>query len=70
MAANPKWTNYAVVKVPLRDLEALGFGVQLTPEQCPFESIRQAHASIFGVTGENRQQAIDLFGRCVTREPT
>jgi hypothetical protein len=68
-AANARWVAYGILKVRVRELETLGLRVFLTPEQCLVDRIRHAHASIFGVTGENRQRVIDLFGRCVTREP-
>jgi hypothetical protein len=68
-AANPKWTRQAVLRIRIGDLRKLELEVVRSPSQCPFETIREAHASILGVTSENRESVIALFGRSVVRPP-
>ena len=66
---NPKWRDQAVVKVRVGDLRELGLDICSSPDDCNLPHARDAHASIHGVTKENRQTVIDLFGRRVFRPP-
>lgn len=68
--ANPNWRDQGVVKVQASQLTDLGLEVRMTPEQCTkFTSIAHSHASIYRVTGENRQAVPNLFNKHVVRAP-
>ncbi len=70
-AANPAWERFGVVRLRVGELGSLGVSVRMTPMDCDprFESIRPAHATLFGVTTQNRDDVIALFARRLERLP-
>ncbi len=61
--ACPKWCDWRVAEVPVREMLELGVGVRLSPQDCPFEAIRHAHASLIGVTRQKRNLLIRIIER-------
>ena len=70
--ANPAWLQFGVVRVRVGALKPLGLSVRLTPMDCDarFDAVRDAHATLLGVTSENRDDVVALFGRHLQRLPT
>jgi hypothetical protein len=65
----PKWSLQGVIEIEVGDLERMGLRVVFSPEDCNLPSIRDAHASLEGVTGENRDQVVDLLASRLVRPP-
>lgn len=59
--ACPKWMAWRVAEVPIDAILKLGVEVRLSPQDCEFESIRHAHASLIGVTKAKRSNLIRLL---------
>ncbi len=70
-AANPAWQKFGVVRVEVAELQQLGLTVRFTQMDCDarFEDLRPAHATLFGVTAENRDDVVALLARHLERPP-
>lgn len=60
-AACPKWKTWLFSEVPVGDVNALGVDVRMSPNDCQFESIKHAHASLLNVTKSIRPSLIRLI---------
>ena len=58
-----KWRMWRVAEVPVAEVLAVGARVVLSPQDCRFESIRHAHASLLDVTKERRNKLIRIIER-------
>lgn len=61
VAANPRWGSYLRAEVLAEQLRELGIDVRLSPQDCEFELVRDAHASLLGVNRERRNKLIRLL---------
>lgn len=59
--ANSKWRAHRVAEVPAASLVAIGLQVRYSPGECPFPSVSHAHASLIGITRENRPRVLRLI---------
>jgi len=59
--ACPKWQTWRAARIPVEKVVDLGVKVVLSPQDCPFESIRHAHASLLGVDKQRRNKLIKLI---------
>ena len=62
-----KWQAWRVAEVPVAEVLAIGARVVLSPQDCPFESIRHAHASLLDVTKERRNKLIRVIEKHLVR---
>ena len=62
-AAMPKWRTYPTAKVPVLEVRKLGVDVRFSPDDCDMPELRSAHASIIGITRQNRPSVIRLLER-------
>ena len=60
-AACEKWRSWRVAEVPVRAVLDVGVSVLLSPQDCEFETIRHAHASLIGVNKERRNKLIRII---------
>ena len=68
--AEPKWRTWGVIRVQIKAMSHLGITVRWTPMDCPYPSLRNAHATIFGITsGAVRDELIRLWNINIERQP-
>ena len=56
-----KWRGCRVAEVPVAAVLAVGARVVLSPQDCQFESIKHAHASLLDVTKARRNKLIRVI---------
>jgi hypothetical protein len=56
-----KWTQWHYAQVPVSEVVALGVEVRLSPQDCEFDLVRHAHASLLNVTRPIRIQLIRII---------
>ena len=61
LAANPKWVAFLQAEVLVEHIRALGIDVRLSPQDCEFDRVRDAHASLINVDRPRRNQLIRLL---------
>jgi hypothetical protein len=59
--AYPKWATWYVAELPVVAVKALKVEVRYSPQDCEFEAVRDAHASLIGVTRLIRLELIRLI---------
>jgi hypothetical protein len=61
LEACPKWQSWRTSEVPVKKVLDLGVKVVLSPQDCEFEAIRVAHASLIGVDKLRRNKLVRLI---------
>jgi hypothetical protein len=66
VSANPSWSTWGLAEIPVGVLEERGLVVRLSPMDCQqFPALKQAHASLFGVTSDTRDMVVEALDRYI-----
>lgn len=54
----PKWERRAMVRITAKALRAAGLDVRYSPQDCTIQALADGHASLLGVTREDRERVL------------
>lgn len=68
--ANPKWNAYVLAEVMVEKIRELGIEVRLSPQDCEYEQIRDAHASLINLNRDRRNKLVRLLEAHLVPNPS
>ncbi len=68
-AAVDRWRTYTLTQVAASEIVALGIEVRYSPDDCQFQALKHAHASLIGITHGNRPSLLRLLERNIIAPP-